>query len=140
MNKEYQKDYYLKNKAKLSKSKALWYLKNRERLQKKSSEYFKAHKIELNEKRRIRNKSITRIVRLKNPIPQHLRYSTVYKAKQAVRRKLRHAVDKGVLTRLPCEVCGEVISEGHHEDYNKPLEVKWLCRKHHKEVHKIILV
>lgn len=44
---------------------------------------------------------------------------------------VRRAVEKGLLIRLPCEVCGATPSEGHHEDYSKPLQVKWLCRKHH---------
>lgn len=36
-----------------------------------------------------------------------------------------------------CEVeeCFE-LGERHHDDYNKPLEIRWLCRKHHKELHR----
>lgn len=39
------------------------------------------------------------------------------------------------LERQPCEICGAK-AEAHHEDYNKPLEVRWLCFKHHREWHK----
>lgn len=29
--------------------------------------------------------------------------------------------------------CGKTKVEAHHENYSKPLKVKWLCKKHHKE-------
>ncbi len=51
--------------------------------------------------------------------------------------KARRAVQKGRIIKLPCEVCGDVRSQGHHDDYSKPLEVRWLCQKHHKELHRI---
>ncbi len=40
----------------------------------------------------------------------------------------------------PCVVCGDEKSQRHHPDYSKPLEVVFLCDKHHKEEHKIINV
>ncbi len=43
---------------------------------------------------------------------------------------------RGKLLKQPCEVCGNLKSEKHHDDYSKPLEVRWLCRKHHLEHHK----
>jgi hypothetical protein len=47
------------------------------------------------------------------------------------------AVRSGKLTKQPCEVCGSnKIVEGHHDDYDKPLEVRWLCQKHHRQIHK----
>lgn len=39
------------------------------------------------------------------------------------------------LERKPCEVCGETKVEAHHDDYLKPLDVRWLCKRHHAEVH-----
>lgn len=36
---------------------------------------------------------------------------------------------------MPCIICGNVNSEAHHEDYDKPKEVIWYCRKHHMEHH-----
>ena len=61
-----------------------------------------------------------------------------YPEKVQARSILRRSIIKGEIVRLPCEVCGEVKSQGHHEDYTRPLEVKWLCTVHHKERHKVI--
>lgn len=46
------------------------------------------------------------------------------------------AVRDGRLVRQPCEACGDVKVEGHHEDYDKPLQVRWLCSRHHRKEHK----
>ena len=51
------------------------------------------------------------------------------------RSKVQHATTSGALVRKPCEVCGEKLVEAHHDDYSKPLEVRWLCKKHHMEHH-----
>jgi hypothetical protein len=52
-------------------------------------------------------------------------------ARQAVYLSLRAGkVEKGV-----CH-CGETKVDAHHPDYSKPLEVVWLCRKHHWDLHK----
>jgi len=45
------------------------------------------------------------------------------------------AIRNGTLRRRPCERCGNPKAEGHHEDYSKPLDVTWLCRKHHRIRH-----
>lgn len=56
--------------------------------------------------------------------------------KRKVHGIVAYRIKIGELTRLPCEVCGNEKSEAHHDDYEKPLEVRWLCRKHHAEHHK----
>jgi DNA-binding XRE family transcriptional regulator len=53
-------------------------------------------------------------------------------ARSAVARALR----RGDFHRLPCEVCGSPKSHAHHEDYSKPLEVRWLCEEHHIAAHR----
>lgn len=66
------------------------------------------------------------------------------RAKDYVHNLTEVAIRQGVLRRQPCEVCGAngTFSDGrsevqaHHDDYNKPLEVRWLCQKHHHEWHK----
>lgn len=47
--------------------------------------------------------------------------------------KARNAVRS--LDRKPCEVCGAEKAEAHHQDYDFPLDVMWLCRRHHIEWH-----
>lgn len=42
---------------------------------------------------------------------------------------------RGKLIREPCENCGNENSEMHHDDYSKPLVVRWLCRCCHLAYH-----
>lgn len=49
-----------------------------------------------------------------------------------------YAIRSGRLKRLPCEKCGNPKSEGHHTDYSKPLDVKWLCRIHREAERKVL--
>jgi hypothetical protein len=62
-------------------------------------------------------------------------YRASYKASHRHKDLARHAVNNGIrdgsLERKPCAECGAPDTEAHHEDYTKPLEVVWLCRKHH---------
>ena len=45
------------------------------------------------------------------------------------------AILRGELVRGPCSQCGTQKTDAHHEDYSKPLDVIWLCRKCHRLRH-----
>jgi predicted DNA-binding protein YlxM (UPF0122 family) len=58
---------------------------------------------------------------------------------------VEQALKEGVLIRLEqCEECGtsgsmkdgRALVQAHHDDYNKPLSVRWLCQPCHHEWHK----
>jgi len=63
-----------------------------------------------------------------------------YKKNNPVQNKARkmvwNAIQLGKIKRGLCEVCGGSKVEAHHCDYAKPLDVMWLCNKHHNEWHK----
>jgi hypothetical protein len=48
----------------------------------------------------------------------------------------RNAVRRGDIEIKPCSICGAK-AEKHHPDYGKPLEVEFLCKKHHAELHRM---
>lgn len=57
--------------------------------------------------------------------------------KRKAHSAVNYAVRSGRIKKLPCEVCGSKVRiQGHHDDYSKPLEVRWLCQVHHKELHR----
>jgi hypothetical protein len=52
------------------------------------------------------------------------------------------AIKRGILRPQPCEECGlsdppigKRIIHAHHDDYAKPLDVRWLCPAHHSRWH-----
>ena len=36
----------------------------------------------------------------------------------------------------PCEKCSAPHAERHHDDYRRPLKIRWLCRKDHRAHHR----
>ena len=58
--------------------------------------------------------------------------------KRNAKQRVIGAVKSGRLEKEPCLICGDFIVHGHHENYEKPLDVLWLCPKHHRIRHKAI--
>jgi hypothetical protein len=70
---------------------------------------------------------------------RHAEYSYAKRRKNPVRAraqaKLGYHVRKGNIVRQPCEKCGAP-AQAHHDDYSKPLDVRWLCPTHHGMEHR----
>lgn len=65
-----------------------------------------------------------------------IRYIEKNPKKRSVHIKTGNAIRDGKLLKQPCEVCASENVQAHHCDYDKPLEVMWLCPIHHEEWHR----
>lgn len=112
-----RRNYYLKHKAKVCAASKRWRKENPIRYKKAKRQYLLT--VEGWQSRNALSKRWKLANRRKVSA-----YNIVYKA-----------VRSGWLKRLPCEKCGAIKVHAHHSDYSKPLDVQWLCVKHHVETH-----
>lgn len=69
----------------------------------------------------------------------HYRYKRRFAAKNPEKVRahnlVAYAKAVGKLVPQPCEECGAAQAHAHHEDYSKPLEVRWVCQLCHNRHH-----
>ena len=82
---------------------------------------------------RIRNgRATSKIARAENLKRWRGEHPEKHLAELAVSRAIR----AGRLIKGVCEVCGSANNiHGHHDDYSKQLDVRWLCALHHRRLH-----
>jgi len=135
---QYQKNYYLENKEEILERNKVWKQKNSD----KSREYMKKFKEEnrerLNKEKRKKYYSLKPIVdKIIDDYHNHKDISHYpLEAKKEFARRISRKVkinEKGT-----CKKCGKSAEqyrlEKHHEDYNKPLEVVFLCTPCHRMI------
>lgn len=66
------------------------------------------------------------------------KYAEGNKEKKEAHRAVHMLIDKGLMEKADiCEKCGaENNIHAHHDDYSKPLEIRWLCGTCHRGWHK----
>ncbi len=101
---------------------ATYYARHKEEIQARRGEYF----------RKYAQTEVGRIKKLANFYRMIEKYPEKYKARYA----LRNAVRLGKIEKGVCEVCSSAHTESYHDDYSKPLEVRWLCPLHHRNLKK----
>lgn len=92
-----------------------WHIKNRDRILSQKREYYQKNKDKETERNRRRRNTVATLAS----------------------RKLERYVYKGkIIKPNKCSVCGRICNpHGHHDDYSKPLDVKWVCSFCHADIH-----
>lgn len=65
-------------------------------------------------------------------------YRERYPHKRDAHQAIATALRNGSLIAQACRECGAIKAAAHHDDYSKPLDVIWLCHRHHMERHAML--
>jgi hypothetical protein len=112
----YDKARYQANKEKILAQKVTYYQANREKILARNNKYYQAN----------REKVVAGVAKYRKANPE----------KRKAHTAVASAIKSGKLVSLPCSECGETKTEAHHYAYDMPLDVIWLCRKHHRQLHR----
>lgn len=88
--------------------------------------------------RQSRNPDVAREQDRRKQAKRRLHGTEDQQLKIGARNEVRKARLRGDLIVGECTYAGLACSgrmEAHHDDYEKPLEVRWFCRHHHDEFH-----
>lgn len=69
---------------------------------------------------------------------KNAKYDAKNRNKRRAHNAVYRAVNEGRLEKECCEMCdkrNEKSIHAHHDDYAKPLNIRWLCSKHHSQWH-----
>lgn len=123
-----RREYYRKNAEKIREYKRKWEAEHKGRKQVYNERYYSSERGKATRKKYYEEHKQEFFERTKRSMEK-------YPVERKIRAMTDHAIVKGKIVRQPCEICGNPETDAHHDDYNKPLEVRWLCRSCHKKWH-----
>lgn len=103
---------------------------------KNKEEYYQAYDRQRAKQPKRKESNKERVSRNRDKVNENNRRSVLKLKKQKdATTVVNNALRDGRLSKLPCFICGEIEVQGHHPDYDAPLDVVWLCIKHHSQIH-----
>ncbi len=126
-------------------------------MQQDRKEYFRKYRKENRERLRVLNRISGKKWRLNNPDKardynreskernrhKYTDYKSKYRSKNLIKAKAHNVITAMLrakkIQKSAC-FCGQKKVEAHHSNYNSPLDVTWLCRKHHLAWHRLFEV
>lgn len=76
--------------------------------------------------------------RIANNFKQSQAWRQEFPNRRRAQGRVAYALRTGALERQPCWECGTDRTVAHHPDYDRPLDVVWLCQPHHKQTHALV--
>ena len=144
--KEYNQQYWLKNREHLRKASKEWYYKNKERTRQyriENKEHIREKELKYHKKNKDKLLSYDKAYCKKNRKKILKRRWKNTPQQMQTRKTLGYAVSSGKIFKPnKCKKCGKKFPKkkihGHHFNYSKPLEVFWLCQKCHYSLHQYL--
>ena len=150
--KAYMREYRIKYRKRAAELARKYYAANPEHFRQQAKKYRESHKKEVadynhsywlktrddknfQEKRRQWAKNY-RTAHQKEHLINSKEQRIIHRDEVKVRSITNHAIRDGKITKQPCENCGAEPAQAHHDDYNKPLAVRWLCQTCHTKWHR----
>jgi len=135
-HREYMQKWRKNNREKTKRYKKNWEKQNREKALAYKRQYMKRWRTENQEKdkeSRKKYRANNKEARLK----ANKEYDKKNPKRKKARKRLQHLVRIGKIKKSNgCSICGSnYFIDGHHDDYNKPEIVFWLCRNCHVKLH-----
>lgn len=136
-----RKEYFIRYRLEHKKQRLAYLKKNKDRIAKQLKEYRLSHREEI--KKMWKDYYSSNSDKVKATVKKWRRENKARKKfndnkfteKKYARDVLRRAVFNGKIIKKPCKECGDEFTHGHHNDYSKPLDVIWLCPRHHADLH-----
>lgn len=131
--KEYRKLYRINHRKEHAKYQRRYRNKYREKVNQLAREWRLRNPEKVKETRRRAYLKRRKPKRIRKSVPSPEEWIKI-RARQSVRL----AVKQGkIIKKETCEVCGSNrFIQAHHDDYSFPLDIRWLCAKHHQEWHR----
>lgn len=126
---EKNKLYYRANRERIAIRAREYRTKNREHLVQYDRAYY-----EVNRDRILLRNRENRVARPELTRRANRRYGCEHRLEKCVYMRVKRAIESGKLKKpMACQGCGHVrkLLVAHHEDYGKPLSVRWFCRTCH---------
>lgn len=132
---EKRKKYYIENREKTLEQSKKYYYENYDRIRKRANEQNRTPE------RRAKSNERGKLWAKQNK-EKHIQNATKHRKKHPEKHEARQqiywAVKLGFMKKSEtCEECKMMINtNAHHDDYNKPLVVRWLCKQCHSDWHR----
>ncbi len=126
--KRYGKKWYLNNKKGVLMRAKQYYVENKEHILPRIRIYQEENKEKIKKKQRERPRTEkTRRLNIINRKIHNKRHPVRCKARNWASRQRKI----GNIIRKPCVICGNIKTDAHHENYNFPFWILWICTYHH---------
>lgn len=127
------KKSYLKHREERIRKNGIWQKENAEKVNELHRDWYAKNKDELIEKRRERT-----TYEQKKKWNENQKSLEDYARKHRAHCLLNKYIGQGKIIKPErCQICDSKRKiEGHHHDYDKPLEVIWVCRACHAAIHR----